>query len=194
MDKSIFTLGGTSWINLVNTIYISNKQEIDILATESSAFQWMKENNLLRESDIVALEKKELLDSLIVELRSIRTLCTTVLSEIEQRGELSLNTINRIKKAVEKLQVSLTIHSDSEKLKMTTEGETVEDHVMYNIMDSIMNTFKKPSLERIRKCNHEECRLYFVDTSKAGKRRWCSMELCGNRKKAAEFYSKKKKQ
>ncbi|MEK3806027.1 CGNR zinc finger domain-containing protein [Bacillus sp. FSL H8-0547] len=193
MDKSIITLGGALWINLVNTTYISNKQEIDILANASSALQWMKENNLLRESDVLALEKKELLDSLIVELQSIRTLCNTILSEIDQRGEISLNTTNRIKKAVEKLQVSLTIHSESEKLKMTLEGETVEDHVMYNIIDSMMNTFENTSLGRIRKCNHEECKLYFVDTSKAGKRRWCSMELCGNRKKAAGFYSKKKK-
>lgn len=193
MDKSILTLGGPSWINLVNTIYISNKQEIDILANASSVLQWMKENNLVRESDVLALEKKKLLDTLIVELQSIRTLCNTILSEIEQRGELSLSTTNKIKSAVEKLQGSLTINSESEKLKMTFQGETVEDQVMYSIMDSIINTFENTSLGRIRKCNHEECRLYFVDTSKAGKRRWCSMELCGNRKKAAEFYLKKKK-
>lgn len=58
MDKSIITLGGALWINLVNTTYISNKQEIDILANASSALQWMKENNLLRESDVLALEKR----------------------------------------------------------------------------------------------------------------------------------------
>jgi predicted RNA-binding Zn ribbon-like protein len=27
----------------------------------------------------------------------------------------------------------------------------------------------------------------FVDTSRPGKRRWCSMELCGNRKKTATY-------
>ncbi|MTH51874.1 CGNR zinc finger domain-containing protein [Bacillus mangrovi] len=190
MDKSIFTLGGSSWVNLVNTIYVSNKQEIDILANASSALQWLKGNNLLRKSDAEALEKKEILESLLVELHTIRTLCKTILAEIEQRGELSLNTANTIKIAVENLQVSPTI---SENLKMTFEGETVEDHVLYSILDSLLDTLENIPLERIRKCNHEECKLYFVDTSKGGKRRWCSMELCGNRKKAAEFYSKKKK-
>ncbi|MDG5472094.1 CGNR zinc finger domain-containing protein [Jeotgalibacillus sp. ET6] len=193
MDQSILTLGGTSWINLVNTTYISNKQKIDILADASGALQWLKENHLLRESDLAALEKKEVLDSLLVELESIRTLCSTILSEIEQGEEHSLHTTNKLKKIAESLQVSLAIHSESEKLKMTVEGATVEDHVMYHIIDSIMTTFENTSPGRIRKCNHEECKLYFVDTSKGGKRRWCSMELCGNRKKAAEFYSKKKK-
>nr|WP_090396707.1 CGNR zinc finger domain-containing protein [Natribacillus halophilus] len=49
-----------------------------------------------------------------------------------------------------------------------------------------------PSIGRIRECEHPECILYFVDTSKSGKRRWCSMELCGNRQKAADFYARKK--
>ncbi|MEV1044523.1 CGNR zinc finger domain-containing protein [Streptomyces sp. NPDC049916] len=36
---------------------------------------------------------------------------------------------------------------------------------------------------RIRTCAAHDCRLLFVDTSRPGKRRWCSMERCGNRHK-----------
>ncbi|MFH8397236.1 CGNR zinc finger domain-containing protein [Streptomyces anulatus] len=36
---------------------------------------------------------------------------------------------------------------------------------------------------RIRTCGAQGCRLLFVDTSRPGKRRWCSMERCGNRHK-----------
>lgn len=36
---------------------------------------------------------------------------------------------------------------------------------------------------RIRACGAHDCRLLFVDTSRPGKRRWCSMERCGNRAK-----------
>jgi predicted RNA-binding Zn ribbon-like protein len=37
----------------------------------------------------------------------------------------------------------------------------------------------------LRRCANEQCSLYFYDTSKNHKRRWCSMEYCGNRAKAA---------
>ncbi len=37
----------------------------------------------------------------------------------------------------------------------------------------------------IRKCANPECQLYFYDTSRVGKRRWCSMAACGNRAKVA---------
>ncbi|PWS45627.1 zf-CGNR multi-domain protein, partial [Streptomyces sp. ZEA17I] len=36
---------------------------------------------------------------------------------------------------------------------------------------------------RIRTCGGDGCRLLFVDTSRPGRRRWCSMERCGNRHK-----------
>ncbi|WP_234017733.1 MULTISPECIES: ABATE domain-containing protein [unclassified Streptomyces] len=36
---------------------------------------------------------------------------------------------------------------------------------------------------RIRTCGADDCRLLFVDTSRPGRRRWCSMERCGNRHK-----------
>ncbi|MEU5403166.1 CGNR zinc finger domain-containing protein [Streptomyces sp. NPDC005963] len=40
-----------------------------------------------------------------------------------------------------------------------------------------------PFAHRIRECGAGNCRLLFVDTSRPGRRRWCSMEHCGNRHK-----------
>lgn len=40
---------------------------------------------------------------------------------------------------------------------------------------------------RLRDCDAEDCTRWFVDTSKGGRRRWCSMARCGNRAKAARY-------
>ncbi|MPY45850.1 zf-CGNR multi-domain protein [Streptomyces phyllanthi] len=40
-----------------------------------------------------------------------------------------------------------------------------------------------PYAERLRMCAGERCYLVYVDTSRPGRRRWCSMEHCGNRHK-----------
>lgn len=40
------------------------------------------------------------------------------------------------------------------------------------------------SSARLRRCEGVNCALLFVDTSRPGTRRWCSMERCGNRAKA----------
>ena len=40
---------------------------------------------------------------------------------------------------------------------------------------------------RLRQCQGESCALLFLDTSRSGERRWCSMSGCGNKSKIAEF-------
>ncbi|MDF4251918.1 ABATE domain-containing protein [Streptomyces sp. WMMB303] len=37
-----------------------------------------------------------------------------------------------------------------------------------------------PFAHRVRTCAAGNCQLMFVDTSRPGRRRWCSMEHCGN--------------
>jgi predicted RNA-binding Zn ribbon-like protein len=44
---------------------------------------------------------------------------------------------------------------------------------------------------RVRKC--AQCVLHFHDTSKKGTRRWCSMQLCGNRLKVAAYAARRRR-
>jgi predicted RNA-binding Zn ribbon-like protein len=44
---------------------------------------------------------------------------------------------------------------------------------------------------RVRKC--ESCVVHFFDTSKKGSRRWCSMNICGNKLKVAAYRRRKGK-
>ena len=46
-----------------------------------------------------------------------------------------------------------------------------------------VDLFGGPLAGRIRMCAADDCGLLFVDTSRPGRRRWCSMERCGNRAK-----------
>ncbi|WP_421739067.1 CGNR zinc finger domain-containing protein [Caulobacter sp.] len=41
--------------------------------------------------------------------------------------------------------------------------------------------------DRIRQCQGPPCAVLFVDGSRKGDRRWCSMSACGNKAKVAEF-------
>lgn len=46
---------------------------------------------------------------------------------------------------------------------------------------------------RVRKCGNPKCVLYFYDASRTGRRRWCSMAVCGNRSKVAAFAKRKRR-
>jgi len=47
-------------------------------------------------------------------------------------------------------------------------------------------------LNRVRQCANPECGWLFLDNSKSGNRRWCSMSACGNRAKAHRHYLRQK--
>jgi predicted RNA-binding Zn ribbon-like protein len=47
-------------------------------------------------------------------------------------------------------------------------------------------------LAPIRKCVNPRCGLFFYDDSRTGRRRWCSMAVCGNRAKVSAHYKRAK--
>jgi predicted RNA-binding Zn ribbon-like protein len=51
-----------------------------------------------------------------------------------------------------------------------------------------------PKLGKVKRCANPECGWLFLDDSRAGRRRWCSMSACGNRAKARRHYHKSKEE
>ncbi len=58
------------------------------------------------------------------------------------------------------------------------------------IIDATANLLTETESSRIRKC--ESCVVHFFDTSKKGSRRWCSMNICGNKLKVAAYQQRKR--
>ena len=53
------------------------------------------------------------------------------------------------------------------------------------ILQGVADLLSETQTQRLRQC--ESCVLHFFDTSKKGSRRWCSMNLCGNKVKVAAY-------
>ena len=60
------------------------------------------------------------------------------------------------------------------------------------VLWSAANLLTGPRLARVRHCANERCLWLFLDDSKSGTRRWCSMSACGNRAKAHRHYVRQK--
>ena len=53
------------------------------------------------------------------------------------------------------------------------------------VVQSVADLVSEPQTQRLRQC--ESCVVHFFDTSKKGSRRWCSMNICGNKVKVAAY-------
>jgi predicted RNA-binding Zn ribbon-like protein len=59
--------------------------------------------------------------------------------------------------------------------------------VLATIARDAIDMLTRTPAARIKLCADPTCRGLFVDISRPGKRRWCSMSLCGNRAKSKTF-------
>ena len=63
-------------------------------------------------------------------------------------------------------------------------GSTVGDGLLGAVARSAVDLLTSAELAYVRECAGDGCGWLFLDTSKAHRRQWCSMAICGNRAKA----------
>jgi predicted RNA-binding Zn ribbon-like protein len=62
-------------------------------------------------------------------------------------------------------------------------GAGTIDEVLAMVAQDAVRLLVSPLRQRLRRCADAECGAVFVDLSRPGNRRWCSMSTCGNRAK-----------
>ena len=72
-------------------------------------------------------------------------------------------------------------------------GNPLED-ALARLVEPLVESVAAGETERLRICANDECRWVFEDTSRTGRRRWCSMASCGNRAKAARHRARQRAQ
>jgi len=58
------------------------------------------------------------------------------------------------------------------------------------LAEAVASLLAETDHSRVRKC--EACVVHFLDISKKGSRRWCSMNICGNKVKVATYQRRKR--
>ncbi|MFS0723957.1 CGNR zinc finger domain-containing protein [Paenibacillus sp. 1P07SE] len=188
MEQKVFTLGGAVWINLANTFVMQDNHKVDVLEEPNHVLQWLEGNGLL----IGELPEDPEMVSIHDTLVRLRYICIDAISDLLREGRLSERTFTRLEKKSGELVLDVRMVRQDGVPHLSHVGRSLMDRVSYAVLHSLVETVAQYPPERIRKCEHDSCILHFVDTSKSGKRRWCSMDLCGNRQKAADFYARKK--
>jgi predicted RNA-binding Zn ribbon-like protein len=70
--------------------------------------------------------------------------------------------------------------------------EYASDILLVPVALAVAQFLAEGDFELIRQCESTDCTLWFYDRTKAHRRRWCSMALCGNRAKVTAFRARQK--
>ena len=64
------------------------------------------------------------------------------------------------------------------------------DGPLRQVVDAAVVLITSSDISNVRECSEKTCRWFFLDRSRNHSRRWCDMQLCGNRSKAKRFYAR----
>lgn len=70
------------------------------------------------------------------------------------------------------------------------EGHATLAGLLSPVLWSAIDLLGGARLAKVKRCANDACQWLFIDDSKNGSRRWCSMSSCGNRAKAYRHYHK----
>jgi len=70
-------------------------------------------------------------------------------------------------------------------------GPAELDQMVWPIVHAAAELLASGALRWVKECQADDCDRLFLDTSRNRRRRWCSMEWCGNREKARRRLSQR---
>lgn len=86
----------------------------------------------------------------------------------------------------------LSVRNTGEQYTWTWRDTNAADMMLWPIARSAADLLTSDELERVKECANEEegCGSLFLDCSKSGTKKWCSMKSCGNRAKVRAWYER----
>lgn len=78
------------------------------------------------------------------------------------------------------------------RLELRWEAEDPAPAALATLARDAVDLISGPLASRVKECASDDCALLFVDLSRPGRRRWCSMDGCGNRAKTSSYRRRRK--
>jgi len=120
--------------------------------------------------------------------RALRSVLRNAMERVAGTGRIPSHLANVLTKELQHTRLATEVVQSQGKLR--TKPRWILEKpwdLLVPIAHYAANFFATADYSAVRKCENPKCILFFYDTSKNHSRRWCSMELCGNRAKVAAF-------
>jgi predicted RNA-binding Zn ribbon-like protein len=174
-------IGGRVWVDFANAEVLAQRNIADVFASEAIFLGWLQRHGIQAPISLGDL-------ALARELRTHLGGTLPRLARGEPLPEATLKLVQRVL-SEQSRWILLTGAADGYRVQEVRRVESLAD-ALGPIVESFAETLAHEDLRRLRKCESESCDLYFLDDSRNGRRRWCSMAHCGNRSKAARFQAR----
>jgi predicted RNA-binding Zn ribbon-like protein len=188
-------LGNEIILDFLNTRPVLAGKEKELHPDVAALFRWFQEAKLVSTRDSARLQKQCGEANGMYVLQGMKKLREKLRREVlawEQSGTVHGFVVREINHLLAKYPMLARLTADGNDLSIGGYFRIMRPEDLFApLAHSAAALFGAVDRNRVRKC--ENCVLHFHDTSKKGRRRWCSMALCGNRAKVAAYVARRRR-
>lgn len=189
-------LGNELVLDFVNTRPVQDGAPLELLKDFGRVLRWFQAADVLNSEQAASLERQwrgtATAQNATEAIKGLRERLRAEILALEKGRGIGRSTVYELNRLMElhPMLTRLMINGTAYSTKLWFEVREPAD-LFAPLAHSAATLFATGGRRRIRKCDN--CALHFRDTSKKGTRRWCSMQLCGNRFKVAAYAARQRK-
>jgi predicted RNA-binding Zn ribbon-like protein len=182
-------LAGHPALDFLNTRMRVADSLVDLLRSDEDVLLWFKQAGF--PTSTIDDEPKPL-----NLLRPARTLRESIRSLIEsrkrgRRGDPSV--LNKFLAAGCGYPQLVWSKPNTLRIETVRRQESAE-LIFVPVAEAAIDLLTTGDFDLVKRCENQTCVRWFFDQTKSHRRRWCSMELCGNRHKVAAYRARRRNQ
>lgn len=184
-------------LDFINTQKIASGKPLDLLPNFQALLTWFAAVELLSE-----VKKKQSLEKwgetkagavVFQEALRLRTACREITQALTEKRDVLESSISTLNLLSSKMQGYAQIVSGQKSFETHFFLDPKKAmYLLYPLVEAAIELVCTLDPVLVKQCENAPCILFFYDTTKNHRRRWCSTRGCGNRAKVAAFYRRRK--
>ena len=184
-------------IDFANTVAYRGSKPDDSLHNLAGLFTWLRTAKALPEPVIATLPRliaSARIDEtrLFSEAINLRETGYGLLNAVAEQAAMPSGNLQRLNHVLAEAPARISLGHSDNLLGWRIEIQPTAAGILAPVLWSTADLLAGPDSARLRACANPQCLWLFLDDSKNGTRRWCSMQACGNRAKAHRHYQRRK--
>lgn len=175
-------LGDHLAMDLLNTEARDDGKAIEFWNSDTEVLHWLARYDITPASDGKTFAAGELL----TQAKALRSLSRQLITEFKEEKSPEISELNKYLHSFVTVPTLEREHDGKLILNRVSRSEIIGS-LLGPVAEAVAQLLVEGNFALVKQCEHPDCILWFYDRTKAHKRRWCSMALCGNRHKAAQF-------
>jgi predicted RNA-binding Zn ribbon-like protein len=181
------TLGDDPALDFLNTLSQAEDGPHDLLTTDEDVLAWLRLMGFLHPKEQASFKR----GALVAAARDLREVIRKLVLQKKSGKRVDVTALNGYLEAA-RYRLSL-VRGASGQFEVVREYEkSTPEQLLTQVAEAAAELLSNGDFELVRKCESDSCILWFYDRTKAHRRRWCSMAMCGNRHKVASFRARQR--